>query len=125
MGFGTAVAWLAFTITGKGDYRNAANNSHPALLLMVFWTFVAAVMYYGYTGGLISALTKPTFESLPWTWEDLIKKDYVIKSMTDNGADDMNLEIFFGNRTRPVYSKMLDRLNGKDDRSAGFKDFEG
>ncbi len=47
---------------------------------MVGWILAALVLCYSFTGSLISALTVPALEKPPESWQDLIDRNYVLKS---------------------------------------------
>ena len=112
--YGKVLTWLFHAITGKGTAMRSLNlKTYSLSLLTVTWTLVAAILSYGYTGGLMSVMTKPSLEMSPETWKDVIDMNYAIKSTTrvDTGEDRMGLQYLFVGPEGSVYSTIMERLN--------------
>ena len=124
--YNKAFIWIFHAVTGKGTgIRTVAFMNSFYIFILGLWTINAAVISYSYTGSLISALTSPTLERPPQTWQDLIDRDYAIKSMTSakTGEDVTHLEKLFNMAEGSVYSEVIKRYNTNFGDGNKFRNF--
>ncbi len=112
--YSSAVTWLFHALTGKGiAMETISAKKRAAIPVIVLWTMVAAVLSYSYAGALISTLTSPSFETLPHTWQDLLDRNYALKSMTHEvtGENIMGSIFLFAQAETEPYKEIYKRLN--------------
>ena len=72
------VAWLIFTITGKG--LGVPRRDIKTGLIIFTWSLSSIFICYIFMSFLISSLTRPVFEKTIETWQELIDHNYVIQT---------------------------------------------
>ncbi len=125
--FGGAATWVFHALTGKGTGLIAVSKKYNAALIVIFlWTMVGAVLSYSYAGALISVLTSPTLESPPNTWQDLLDRNYAIKSMTSSITGEIataTINQFEQAGNGSVHRRIFDRLNTNFGGGDAFRNF--
>ncbi len=119
--------WLIHALTGKGtEIKLSSISNRGSLIVMGCWTLVAAVLSYAYAGALISILTSPALESPPETWQDLLDRNYALKSMTSRitGQNQMgSINHFEHSENGTVYKNIHNRLNTNFGGGNEFRNF--
>ena len=122
--YNDASFWLLMTLTGRGKPIKAEDNSTG--ILMVCWILAAFVISYGFAGALISALTAPTLEKPPNTWQELVDREYVILAPASPDDDDpMHVMTSWVEGSKESYQSVLAEIwNHRVSGDKSYRDFD-